>query len=104
MAFARVRRDLVYMGGYTAETAVADMPLVKAVKQCPGFAGIIRPVFGLLEQHLMIFPHRVLVATLLLGIGFVPIAWGQPATQSSGGLSLALKSAVVMNPAATEQI
>src|SRR2546423_769565 len=72
--------------------------------RCPGFAGIIRPVFGLLEQHLMIFPHRVLVATLLLGILSAPRVWGQPATAPAGGLPLTLKSAAVIGPAETAQI
>src|SRR4051812_13191752 len=51
----------------------------------------------------MIFPHRVLVAALLLGILSMPRAWGQPATMQAGGLSN-LRTTTVIDAAGTAQI
>ena len=60
------------------------------LRNSPALMCYNRPRISLLEQHLMIFPHRVLVATFMLGILCAPMAWSQPATMQAGGLPLAL--------------
>jgi len=64
-----------------------------------------RPRISLLEQHLMISCHRVLLALSFLGILSVRFSWGQvPATVPVGGLSSAVKNATIIDAAADAQI